>query len=203
MLMSVRKFKSKQQFGAWVAIAILVVEPQCLLAVEHSIVQSSTSASITQALTVFDVAIQSDGLLHGQIVDKQGRPLVAAEIQIQSSTADKPFRTQTDAQGRFQMAGLSGAIYSLQVGQQSQLLRVWATGTAPPSATTGVLFVQDSDVVLAQNCGSPVCGSSVGAGRRGGFIKQALSNPWVVGGLVAAAIAIPVAIHNADDDPAS
>ncbi len=197
MSMSVRKLRSKQRFFAWAAIAVLVVQPQCLLAAEQSIVKSSTIAPLSQALTVVDVALQADGLLHGQIVDKQGRPLVAAQVQIQSAATDKPWRTQTDAQGRFQVTGLSGANYRLEVGSQTQLLRVWAAGTAPPSATSGVLLVQDSDVVLAQNCGSPVCGSAV---RKA---KNPLANPWIIGGLVAAAIAIPVAIYNADDDPAS
>ncbi|NOY29875.1 MAG: carboxypeptidase regulatory-like domain-containing protein [Planctomycetes bacterium] len=199
--MSVRKLKSLQQFGVWAAIAVLVASPQCLLAAETSILKSSTTAHVAPALTVVDVALQADGLLHGQIVDKQGQPVAATKIHL--TDGRKEWRTQTDAKGLFQLTGISGATYSLQVGQQVQLLRIWATGTAPPSATSGVLFIQDSDVVLAQNCGSPVCGSPVGAGRRGGFIKQALSNPWVVGGLVAAAVAIPVAIHNADDDPAS
>jgi len=192
MSMSVRKFQ--QRSCAWAAIAVLVFQPQCLLAAEPSVVPCSATAPLARALTVVDVALQADGVLHGQIVDKQGRPLVAAEVQIQSAATDKPWRSQTDAQGRFQFTGLSGANYSLQVGPQTQLLRVWAAGTAPPSATSGVLMVQDSDVILAQNCGSPVCGSAVKKA------KHPLANPWIIGGLVAAAIAIPVAIHNADDD---
>ena len=190
--MSLRRFKSQQRFSAWAAIAILVVQPQFLFAAEHSIVKSSTTAHVAQALTVVDVALQKDGLLRGQVVDKQGQPLAAAEIQL--TNGRKEWRTQADAKGQFQLAGISGATYSLQVGEQILLLRAWAAGTAPPSATDGILFVQDSDVVLAQNCGSPVCGSAVKKA------KHPLANPWIIGGLVAAAIAIPVAINNADDD---
>jgi len=195
--MSLRKFRSQQRFVAWVATAILVFQPQCLFAVEQSILKSSTTAHVAQALTVVDVAIQADGLLRGQVVDKQGRPIAGTEVQLINGR--KLWRTQTDEKGMFQLAGLPGATYSLQVGQQVQLLRAWTAGTAPPSATDGVLFVQDSDVVLAQNCGSPVCGSAVKAA------KHPLANPWIIGGLIAAAIAIPVAIHNAEDDdpPAS
>jgi len=37
----------------------------------------------------------------------------------------------------------------------------------------------------------------------GGFTFSTLTNPWVIAGTVATAIAIPVAIHNAKDEPAS
>jgi len=199
MSLSMRKFRSKQRFSAWAAIAVLVVQPQFLLASERSIVKSSTTAHTAQTLTVVDVALQNEGVLHGQIMDKQGQPLSDIKIQVLSASADKQWQTQSDAKGQFQLTGLSGATYHLQVGEHVQLLRAWSAGTAPPSATKGLLIVQNSDVILAQNCGSPVCGSAV---RKA---KHPLANPWIIGGLVAAAIAIPVAIHNADDDdpPAS
>jgi len=187
-----RKIRFKQSVGAWAAIAVLVVQPQCLFAAERSIVKASTTANASRTLTVVDVALQNDGLLRGQFVDKQGQPLSAAEIQI--TDGHKQWRAETDANGQFQLTKLSGATYRLQVGQQVQILRAWADGTAPPSATKGLLLVRDGDIILAQNCGSPVCGSAIRAA------KHPLANPWIIGGLVAAAIAIPVAIHNSDDD---
>lgn len=190
--LSMRKIRFKQSVGAWAAIAVLVVQPQCLFAAERSIVKASTTANASRTLTVVDVALQNDGLLRGQFVDKQGQPLSAAEIQI--TDGHKQWRAETDANGQFQLTKLSGATYRLQVGQQVQILRAWADGTAPPSATKGLLLVRDGDIILAQNCGSPVCGSAIRAA------KHPLANPWIIGGLVAAAIAIPVAIHNSDDD---
>ena len=67
------------------------------------------------------------------------------------------------------------------------------------------MIVEGQQTILGQYCGSPVvgCGSPVSAGMAG--CKELLSNPLVIGGLIAAAIAIPIAVHNADDDddPAS
>ena len=37
----------------------------------------------------------------------------------------------------------------------------------------------------------------------GGFILSTLTNPWVISGAIATAIAVPVAIHNAKDETAS
>ena len=56
----------------------------------------------------------------------------------------------------------------------------------------------------------PQVGGALGKGmrefRRGraGLLEAGGINPWIVGGLVVTAVAIPVAIHNADNDsPAS
>ncbi len=190
--MSLRKFRFSGQFAVWMAVAVLTLQPQWLLAAEPSATDPLHTTHTAHAMHVVDVALQTEGRLLGQLVDKQGRPLAATNIQL--SDGRTQWRTQTDAQGRFQLAGLSGANYQLQVGGKIQSLRAWATGTAPPSAASDLLLVQDGEVILAQNCTSPACGSAVER------LKRPFANPWVIGGLVAAAIAIPVAINNADDD---
>ena len=193
--MSLRKFRFMQRSCVWGSVAVLVFQPQFLFAAEQP--TASAPSTPARAMAVVDVELQPDGLLLGQLVDGQGRPLSATTIQLTSK--QKKWQVQTDQQGRFQLKNMTGATYTVQSGQQVQLVRAWAPGTAPPSATKGLLFVQDGDLVLAQHCASPVCGSAVAAA------KHPLANPWVVGGLVAAAIAIPVAIHNSNNDstPAS
>ena len=52
--------------------------------------------------------------------------------------------------------------------------------TAPPAAQSAALLVSGSDVVRGQN---------------GGLVYW-LTNPWVLAGLIAAAIAIPIALNN-------
>lgn len=188
--MRLRKLQSMQCLGVWTALLVIVVQPQWVLA-EESSPESLAPSNILRGLTVVDVAVDRDGVLRGQVVDKQGRSLAGEEIALTNEKLQ--LRTLTDQQGRFELRGITGATYQAQVGQQIQLMRVWSPGTAPPSASQGLMFVQDSDVVLAQYCGSPVCGSAVGP-------KHHLANPWIFGGLVAAAIAIPVAIHNSDND---
>ncbi len=84
------------------------------------------------------------------------------------------------------MNNLSGGVCEFQTETNRDVYRLWAPRTAPPAAQQRVLLVSDSKVVLGQNCG----GNALGW----------LANPWVLGGLVAAAIAIPLAVANSDDD---
>ena len=65
-------------------------------------------------------------------------------------------------------------MYHVAAGQnQGSFLRVWKSGTAPPSA-------QNNAIVYTQ----------------GGGIKSFLANPIVIAGVVATAIAVPVALAN-------
>ena len=189
--MTRQNVRSLQQFSVWAAVAVVVLQPQILLAKE----MPAPAPHVLQAMAVADVQLQTGGLLHGQLVDKQGNALAATNIVVTNDRAQ--WQTQTDAQGRFQIAGLSGSTYRMAVGQQVQMIRAWSPGTAPPKTVTGLLVVKDNGVVLGQHCASPVCGSAIAAA------KHPLANPWIFGGLVAAAIAIPVAIHNSDDDSAT
>jgi hypothetical protein len=90
------------------------------------------------------------------------------------------------------MASLSGGVYELQTLASSDVCRVWAPRTAPPSAQDGVLLVTDDELARGQR----------GCFGEGGALSW-LSNPWVLGGIVVAAIAIPLGVAAADDDDAS
>ena len=136
-------------------------------------------------VVVRDVALQSSGVLHGQLLDAQGAPQAGAEV-----TAIQAGKTvavaRTDRAGRFLLADLSGGVYELRAPAASGVYRLWAPRTAPPAAQDGVLLVSSNDVV--RGFGGP--------GEGWGF----LANPLVLAGIVAAAIAIPLAL---DDDDAS
>ncbi len=190
-----RNWVTMQQMAVWSAVISLVFQPQWLCAEEVKSVEEQAQAEAA-AVRVVDVKLHANGILAGQVVDAQGQSLSATEVQL--SNARGQWQTVTDSQGRFRFAGLKGGSYQAQVAQQQQLIRAWAPGTAPPRAATGLLIVQDNDLVLGQDCGSPVCGSPVS--NAAARLKRPLANPWILGGLVAAAIAIPVAIHNSDDD---
>ena len=63
-------------------------------------------------------------------------------------------------------------------GEGHGIYRFWSPGTAPPAAQKGA-------IVYTQN----------GNGGGGG-LKMFLSNPIVIAGIVATAIAVPVALNN-------
>ena len=185
-----RRLRCTSRIGASLAVSILVLQPQWLLA------ESASNIERVEAARVLDIALQPGGVLQGRIVGAQGQPV--PETQVSVSSDQQQWVAATDAQGRFAVRGLPGNTYQIRVGNHSQLVRAWAPGTAPPQAISEIMLVPDSTAVLGQHCGSPVCGSGVCGGGR-----SCLRNPLILGGIIAAAIAIPIAIENSDDDPAS
>ncbi len=184
-----RNLRGSARYAAWMAVAALVIQPQLLLA-------EPLPMAGELPIRVVDVALGANGTLRGQLLDRQGRQLPVSQILV--TNGHQTWNTYTDEQGHFRVEGLVGSTYQVQAAGQIQIVRAWAEGTAPPHALDALLLVHDNPVVLGQHCGSPVCGSMVCAA------KHPLANPFILGGLVAAAVAIPVAIHNGDDDdPAS
>jgi len=134
---------------------------------------------------VVDVALSAGGTLHGQVVDLQGNPLGRTAVLIQQSDREVA-RTVSDPLGRFRATGLSGGTYRIVAGQATGTFRLWAPNTAPPSARPAALVLP--------------CNQALVRGKECNPCMQFLRNPWVIAGIVAVAIAVPVAIYNADDD---
>jgi len=130
---------------------------------------------------VADVALSSTGELHGQVLDAQGLPQSQVKVAVGRSN-EQPTYVTTDAEGRFAVQGLSAGVYFVQTNQGSGSYRAWAPGTAPPSAQAGVLVVNNEQQVVR--------------GFGPGHGTHLLANPWCMGLLVAAAIAIPLAIDS-------
>ena len=142
-----------------------------------------------QTAAVVDVALASGGTLRGQVLDGQGNALVQTPVAVQR-LGGQTVTTVADRSGRFQVTGLRGGTYRIAARDAAGTFRLWAPKTAPPSARREAL-------VLA---GDPQVRGQWGCWGQDRPVLRWLHNPWVVMGLVAAAIAIPVAIHNADDD---
>lgn len=126
-----------------------------------------------------DVALHEGGRLFGQVVDAQGIPLVRAPVRLRQLDQEVAV-TRTDRYGYFQVQGLRGGTYQIVAGPANGVYRLWAPRTAPPAAQPGALVVAGGQQVLGQN----------------GPLGHLFGNPWIVAGLVATAIAVPVAIYN-------
>jgi hypothetical protein len=141
----------------------------------------------------FDVELLKGGMLVGQIVDGQGVPQPKAPVSL--IQGNKTLTTATTNRGGFfAVKGVPAGTYQVAAGKTQGVYRVWAPGTAPPGAQRAALMVVGQGPARAQQCN--------GSGPLGYW----LSNPWVIAGLIAAAVAIPVAIHNHqidNDHPAS
>lgn len=158
----------------------------CLgILVPASALEPATAAiDSRQTPPVVDVMLDDGGALQGQVVDVQGKPLAQSVLSIRQ--ADREVATAvSDPSGRFRVAGLRGGMYQIVAGEATHVYRLWAPRTAPPSAQPGAFVVVGGQQVLGQS-------------HHGQRLLKLLHNPWVIAGIVAAAIAIPVAIHNAD-----
>lgn len=177
----------------------LVVALCCL----GSVLGPGAYAENTPAQSV-DIALAMGGILIGQVVDTEGQALKEAEVVLKSGGKEIA-RCQTDAAGKFQVAGLRGG--AIEVASKGTMgnCRVWAPGTAPPAAQPGLLVVAEGDVIRGQHGGRRVPGHSYGRGVRGhggGLLAKMIEHPLVTAGVVGAAIAVPLAVSN-DDSPSS
>jgi hypothetical protein len=169
--------------GSVVLLAVLgLCLPQPLLAAVPAV----------QMPVAIDVALEDGGILIGQVVDPQG--IAQIDVPVALSQGDQEIATaKTDAQGFFAFRGLRGGVYQLAAADGAGMYRLWAPRTAPPTAQRGALIVSGQDMARGQ----------YNWYNWGGRLKAWLSNPWVIAGIVATAVAVPVAIHNADTGPSS
>lgn len=126
----------------------------------------------------------------GRVLDQQGAPQANTPV-ILLARGEKLAETRTDQNGSFTFANLRGGVYQVVSTGAVGVYRVWMPGTAPPSAQSSALIVAGQDLVRGQY--HPI--------RQG--CAQArfwLSHPCVIAGIVAASVAIPVALLNADKD---
>lgn len=140
---------------------------------------SSPQAAGTAATTVVDVELRPGGVLLGQAIGANGMPLPSTAVSVQQ--ANRPAATATtDQAGYFLVRDLRGGVYEITAGEAHGLFRLWAPGTAPPLARPGALVLTAGAQVRGQD----------------GPIAYWLSKPFVLFGLVAGAVAVPVIIHN-------
>ncbi|TWT66742.1 hypothetical protein Pla123a_46300 [Posidoniimonas polymericola] len=131
-----------------------------------------------------DIALRDGGVFVGQYVDAQGNALAGADVSVVVG-GKAVAAAKTDKHGVFAVKGLEKGQYDIVAMGRKATFRCWDGKTAPPNARNGALIVTGDEVVNGQ-------------------LRNMLANPWIVGGIVAAAVAIPVAIHNADNgSPAS
>jgi hypothetical protein len=142
------------------------------------------------APVIRDVELSNGGLLIGRLLDANGRPLTDADVSV--ATGGKQLATtRTDVEGVFAVSKLRGGVHEISTSDNVQVCRLWAPGTAPPRVPKSIDLISGPDAVRGQYGPPP--------GNR--MLREAkvwATNPWIVGGVVAAAVAIPVALSDND-----
>jgi len=176
----------------------------CLAALWVCLSGAAFAAPPATKPVVHDVALTSGGLLAGQLADAQG--VSKAGVDVTLLLEQRSLGTaQTDAQGNFAFRGVRGGIYQLTAANGAGSYRLWAPGTAPKGTTTRALVTAGDTIVRGQAYGNGYYYQYQQGHSHLGRAKYLLCNPWVVSGIVATAVAVPVGIHNAGsgDTPAS
>lgn len=133
--------------------------------------------------TVVDLSLGAGGRLSGQLLDAQGTPMPHKAVVLQRIPGGEAVRAVTDGEGRFAVEQLTGGMVHISSGDASMLCRCWAANTAPPSAVREILLVSHDTTTRGQR--------PIG--------EVLFSNPVLLGLIIAAAIAIPIAVHNSKD----
>ena len=118
----------------------------------HSDAIASEKPSPSEPL-VSDVALQARGTLTGCVVGQGGMSAVRETVFISRGGAVVA-TCQTDASGRFTLAGLTGGVYEVRWAQGATICRLWAPQTAPPSAVADLQLSANAPVVRGQT-GTP------------------------------------------------
>ena len=133
----------------------------------------------TQVRALRDVVLGAEQSLHGTVINSEAHR-VARQVVVLSDKNGELASTVTNEEGRFVFVRLRGGVYSLSVDGVSHVFRVWTAAAAPPRSLTEVALTT---------------GEAVQRGQRP-FFELFVSDPIVLGVVLAAAIAIPVAINN-------
>ncbi|MCH8045818.1 MAG: carboxypeptidase regulatory-like domain-containing protein [Planctomycetes bacterium] len=166
--------------GAALACLGMMLPTGVLLAAQPS--EKFTAARA--APQVRDVALAADGSLRGRVVSFAGIGLGGVSV-VARLAGREVARATSDKTGYFSLAVPRGGVYEVQAGSQTTLYRLWAARTAPPAAAKAALIVAGEDVLRAQMLP----------------FKYWLVNPYFIRtAAAAAAIGIPIAVHNANID---
>jgi hypothetical protein len=133
-----------------------------------------------------DVALRQGGVLVGQVVDRQGAAKANTAVSIRYADHEV-VRATTDENGVFAAKGLRGGQYQLLTDDGASVCRLWAADTAPPSARPAALVVSGNNVVRGQ-------------GPANSWVTWMKAHPYITAGTVAAAIAVPLALADNEDD---
>jgi hypothetical protein len=175
--------------ASWLAICGMCMPASVTFGVEATQRGSVSPSAARSATTIRDVALAQGGLLVGQILDEQMKPVPGAKIAIQTEGFTAA-ATETDADGVFAVAGLRGGVHQVVTEQSIQDCRLWAAGTAPPRAGSHLRLIPSQGTVVRGHWGPPPEPTW----------KRLATNPFVIGGVVATAVAVPVIWNNIDDD---
>ena len=153
--------------------------PPCQVLGENPPKPSNDLRTVKFAYHVRDVVTNDKGVMTARVMSENGIPLGNQKVSLQRGN-EVIATALSEPDGDVSFAGLASGLYELNVESSIQYVRLWHPNSAPPIAISQLLLVRDRDVERAQQ---DFCGSLLG------------QEPVMIGVLIAAGIAIPLAVH--------
>ncbi len=153
----------------------------CLALVGVCLPQLAFASTPQTGTPVTDVQLREGNVLVGKVITPESAAVANAEVTLLSA-GHKIAQGKTDTNGYFAFSGVRSGVYQVTTANGQGNFRLWSGRTAPPKAQQGALVYEGQKIVRGQS------------GFRG--VRNFLANPIVIAGIVATAIAVPVAIHN-------
>ena len=131
---------------------------------------------------VLDLELAEGGVLRGEVWGSQGHAQIATDVVLWRDD-EMIARDRTDTDGKFRFRGLRGGRYRITAADSVLPCRAWRQGAAPPGARESILLVANMYSARGQQPINEVF----------------CFNPFLMGTVIAAAIAIPIAVHDSGD----
>jgi hypothetical protein len=126
----------------WLAIVGLLLPPVRQVSAAD---RAASPPTVSPQAQLVDIALTSNNLLQGQLVDRQGLAKANTKVQL-SAGSEMVAEGISDQHGAFRIPVKRGGVYTLSDGETSALVRVWTQQAAPPSAQPAVLMVSDPEL---------------------------------------------------------
>ncbi len=141
---------------------------------------AATEPARAPRVVTHDVCLDARGRLHGVVVNGQGQAQVAATVTLGRTDRPGPRQSlRTGGEGQFCFEDVKAGTYQLETSEGVCLCRLWTSTAAPPAAAKSLLVVNDAQITRGQR--------PIGELFRSDAVLMAT--------VVAAAIAIPIAVH--------
>lgn len=163
---------------AWLAVS------GWLLPITRAPADDPPAAAVAQPV-IHDVRLDSHGNLQGRLIDLEGQPVSQESLELLRD-GRVVAQTASRADGQFEFTRLSAGVYQIRFSSYMVVCRVWTDAAAPPAAKSQLTVLSAPPTIRGQQ---PV--------------SEIFRNPLFIGLLVAAAIAVPVVVHNSRSDSPS
>jgi hypothetical protein len=174
-----------QRLLAFLAVAGLIFPSGALAGPPGVRRQNGPAAAARETTTprTIDVALSNSGTLQGAVVNPDGVPQVGLVVSLVRS-GKVVASTKSGEHGLFRFEQMKSGLYECHTKSGACLCRIWTRQGAPPVAAPSMLIVDGFTVERGQQP-----------------IREMLcSDPILMGTIVAAAVAIPIAVHKSRDD---